>query len=221
MKATRIIDLSYPIKEDMLVYPGMERPMFQWLGKVNSEGYNLTKLSMVAHAGTHVDAPMHFFDNVRAIDDIPLEGLFGKAKLFRYDKPLEGQEITLDDLMTSGFEIEEDIIFILETGIERFEERSEYNALFPVPSEDLLDYLVQKKIKSYMTDATAIDPYGSKTSPKHHLVLGANIPIVENLRNLHLLPENKHFLICALPILLAGREGAPCRAVAVPALEGL
>ena len=33
MKGLRIIDLSYPIADDMLVYPEMERPVMQWLGK--------------------------------------------------------------------------------------------------------------------------------------------------------------------------------------------
>jgi kynurenine formamidase len=39
--------------------------------------------------------------------------------------------------------------------------------------------------------------------------------------NLHLLPDDKPFLISALPLKLVGREGAPCRAIAIPDIERL
>ena len=221
MKEIDIIDLSYPVKSEMLVFPGTERPAFQWLGRLNSEGFNLTKFSMLTHTGTHADAPSHFADNVPAIDEIPLSRFFGRAKLFRYKKDLRGQEITLDDVVSSGFELDENIIFVLATGIAEFGEKEEYNRIYPVPSDELVDYLIGKRIRCYMTDATSLDPAGSENSPNHRQLLGAEIPIVENLRNLHLLPENKPFLISALPLMLAGREGAPCRAVAIPEMEGL
>jgi arylformamidase len=221
MTQSRIIDLSYPIKSDMLVYPGTERPAFQWVGRVNSEGFNLTRMSMLVHTGTHVDAPAHFIENGASIDEIPLERLFGKAKLFRCQKEPRGQEITSHDLSAAGFELEDDMIFVLETGIEKFGETREYNELFPVPSDELLRYLIERKIKAYMTDATATDAVGAKRSSKHHILLGAGIPIVENLRNLHRLPENRPFLISALPIRLSGREGAPCRAMAVTDIQAL
>lgn len=219
VKKSRIVDLTYTIKSDMLVYPGMERPVFQWIGKVNSEGYNLTKVSMVVHTGTHVDAPKHFLDNVPCIDEVSLNRLFGKAKLYRYIKELKGQVITVDNILSSGFQLEEDIIFIMETGIEKFMETKLYNEIFPIPSIELIGWLINKKIKAYMTDATAVDPITTKDSPNHHLLLRAGIPIVENLKNLHLLPENKAFLISALPVKFQGRDGAPCRAVAVTDVE--
>jgi kynurenine formamidase len=221
MKGLRIIDLSYPIADDMLVYPEMERPVMQWLGKVNSEGYNLTRLSMVAHTGTHVDAPLHFLEDAATIDTLALDRLFGSAVMFNYKQPPLSQEITLKDLESDGFEVAEDSIFVMHTGIRAVAETSDYNKLFPVPSNELLDYLVDKKIKAYMTDATAVDTVASNANDKHLILLKAGIPIVENLMNLQLLPEDKPFVISALPLKLAGREGAPCRAIAIPDMEKL
>ncbi len=221
MKAIKIIDLSYPLRSDMMVYPGTERPVYQWLGKVNSEGYNLTRMSMVVHTGTHVDAPSHFIENGSTLDEIPLDRFLGTAKLYRYTKMPTGQEITLDDVNSSGFELEENQIFVLATGIEKYAETARYNEHFPVPADDLLNFLIDKKIKAYMTDATAVDAVNSETDAKHKQLLGAEIPIVENLRNLHQLPENSPFLISALPLYLSGREGSPCRAVAIPQIEAL
>jgi arylformamidase len=219
MNRPRIVDLSYPVSSDMLIYPGTERPTFQWLGKVNSEGYNLTKMTMLVHTGTHVDAPMHFLDNVQSIDEIPLDAFFGISRLYRYPHRPAGQEIPLSEVIESGLQLKEGEIFVLSTGIENFAERREYNYQFPYPSEELAEWLVMKKIKAYMTDATAVDPFGSESSPIHHIILGAGIPIVENLRNLAELPANKPFIISALPLKLKGREGSPCRAIALPDME--
>lgn len=219
MSRTRMIDLSYPLSSEMLVYPGNERPTFRWAARVNSEGYNLTHMSMIVHTGTHVDSPMHFIDNVPAIDEVPLERLFGTAKMFRYPEELHGQEITLDAVKDAGLDLGAGDIFVLATGIEAYAETAGYNAVYPSPSEELLRWLIDKRIAAYMTDATSIDQPGSTESPRHHLLLGAGVPIVENLRNLDQLPENRPFVICALPLKLAGREGSPCRAVALPDIE--
>lgn len=215
MKEPKIIDLTYTLSSYMLVYPGMERPVFQWLGRVNSEGYNLTKLTMLTHTGTHIDAPKHFLDDVACVDEIPLQRLFGRANIFRYKKEPEGQEITLDDIVPSEFQLEENQIFIMETGIEKYAETKQYNEIFPYPSKEVIEWLISKKIKAYMTDATAVDPVGTKDSLNHYLLLGTDIPIVENLKNLYLIPKDKEFFISALPIKLKGRDGAPCRAVAL------
>jgi len=221
MSTTRIVDLSYTVSSEMLVYPNTERPSFRWAGRVNSEGYNLTRMTMIVHTGTHADAPLHFLDGVPAIDEIPLERFFGKCRLFRFAPAPAGQAISLADVRASGFDLDEGDIFVLATGIEKLAERREYNLLFPYPSDDLIGWLIAKKIGAYMTDATSLDPVGAKESPSHHRILGAGIPIVENLRNLGELPVGRAFVICAMPLKLGGREGAPCRAIALPELESL
>jgi arylformamidase len=215
MSGLKIVDLSYNISSDMLVYPATERPSFQWIGRANSEGYNLTRMTMLVHTGTHVDAPKHFLDNVPCIDEIPLDRFFGNCRMFRFSKNPAGQEISLEEVLASGFDLEEGEIFVMSTGIEKCADTSEYNFQYPHPSFELIQWLIDKKIKAYMTDATSVDPVGAENSPKHHQILGAGIPIVENLCNLGQLPDQKPFVISALPLKLVGREGSPCRAVAL------
>ena len=109
----------------------------------------------------------------------------------------------------------------MSTGIVAFSETAEYNALYPFPSKDLLEWLIDKKIKAYMTDATSVDLVKEKNSSRHKMLFGAGIPIVENLCNLVELPVNKHFIISALPLKLGDREGSPCRAIAMPDVENM
>lgn len=216
MPLPNIIDLTYTVSSDMLVYPGAERPVFQWTRRANTDKVNATKMTIPTHTGTHVDAPKHFYDPVPCIDEIPLTRLFGTAKLFRNSKGLNGQEITLKDVQSTGFDLEEGMIFVFHTGIEAHADTKDYNALFPTPSEDLCEWLIKKRISAFMTDTTSIDPVGSLESPRHFTIMGAGIPIVENLANLHLLPEKQPFVIGAFPLKLKGRDGSPCRAIALP-----
>ncbi len=210
-----LIDLSYPITDDMLVFPNTERPTFSWRGRVSSEGFNLTRMSMLVHTGTHADSPLHFISDGQPIDEVPLSSFYGETRVFRSTKRPNSQEVMIADIMESEDEIEEGSIFVLETGIEIYAGTSDYNECFPVPSQELIELLIRKRVRCYMTDATSIDHADSKESENHKAILGAGIPIVENLKNLSKLPMKQSFVISAFPVLLAGREGSLCRAVAL------
>lgn len=215
MKKSKMIDLTYPFKDDMLIYPGAPRPSLSWLRRTSTDNCNLTQICTILHTGTHNDSPLHFLDDGEPIDTIPLEVFYGRTKLFRSQIPPNQQEISIDDVIKSEDEIEEDSIFLIETGIGRYADSRKYYELFPTPSFELIDLLVRKKVRCYMTDATSVDPFGSKDSLKHKKILSAGICIVENLANLSVLPINTDFTISALPLRLVGREGSLCRAVAI------
>src|ERR671934_2174557 len=73
-----IIDISVPLREGMVTYPGdpvlrMERAAAIAKGDV----VNLTRMDFGLHSGTHVDAPVHFIDGASGVDSVPLEALMG------------------------------------------------------------------------------------------------------------------------------------------------
>ncbi len=212
---SRIIDLSYPLEDSMLVYPNNERPTFSWKARANSEGYNLTRMTMIVHTGTHVDSPMHFLAGGDPIDEMPLDCFYGEARLFRVKSGPNSKEFGPDDLSPSLELLEDGAIFIVDTGVHRHAHTAEYNSLYPWPSTELIELLLNKKIRCYMTDATAVDPVGSPDSPVHKALFKGGVPIVENLANLSELPDKESFVVSAAPLKLAGREGSPCRAFAV------
>ena len=211
----RIVDLTYTLCENMVVWPGNQRPNYRWLKYATSDFNNVTVLDMNAHTGTHVDSPLHFIHGQTPIDEIPLDYFWGKARLFRFKGIPNKQEITLKMVKDSCFSLGDATIFVLETGIQSLAEQRDYNFLFPIPAMDLLDWLQESGIKAFMTDATAIDyPEDVDESPRHKSWFRRGLPVVENLKNLAELPENKDFIICAMPLKLQGREGSPCRAAA-------
>ena len=77
---TRMIDVTLPIREGMLTYPGdpvveIERAWDMQHGDVA----NLSVISMSTHTGTHVDPPIHFVEGGATIDRVPLDTLIGDA----------------------------------------------------------------------------------------------------------------------------------------------
>ena len=72
---SKIVDLTYPLNPDMLVWPENPRPVYEWIERSNTGSANVTYMSMCAHTGTHVDSPLHFVDGGETIDRLPLDGI--------------------------------------------------------------------------------------------------------------------------------------------------
>ena len=75
-----IYDISVPVVNGGVVYAGNPEIQFtpqQSIAK--GDGANVTALSFGSHTGTHVDAPKHFFDDGRTVDQLSLDGLMGPA----------------------------------------------------------------------------------------------------------------------------------------------
>ena len=82
----KIIDISLPISAALPVWPG-DPPV--WMKRVSrlEEGgsANVTALRFGAHTGTHMDAPYHFIENGRTIDEIALDELIGPVQVLEID----------------------------------------------------------------------------------------------------------------------------------------
>ena len=80
-------------------------------------------------------------------------------------------------------------------------------------SEELAEELVQLKVKSIGLDFISPDEVTTETSPIHHILLGNNIYLIENLTNLDAI-ETKRFFSAA-PLKIKNSDGAFARAFAV------
>lgn len=76
----RIIDLSQPIFTGMPVFPGDPDVQIDRIHTYEKESWELRKISMGTHTGTHVDAFSHMHQGFASLDDIPLENFFGLAE---------------------------------------------------------------------------------------------------------------------------------------------
>src|SRR5256886_12155706 len=63
-------------------------------------------------------------------------------------------------------------------------------------------------------DTASIDHPDDAAYPAHHALLGANVPVIENVANLSALGSSAFWLL-ALPLNLQGTSGSPIRLVAL------
>src|SRR5436189_279938 len=83
------IDVSVPVRSGMVHWPGDPEVRLERTKSIaEGEEANLTRVSMSAHTGTHMDAPLHFFEDDPGIETFPLDIALGRARVVL----LEGEE---------------------------------------------------------------------------------------------------------------------------------
>ncbi|HZC23907.1 MAG TPA: cyclase family protein, partial [Candidatus Binatia bacterium] len=77
------IDVTAPLNPSTTpTYPGDTQPKFDFLRSFDKgDKVTLSSYLMTAHAGTHVDAPLHFVAKAASIDHVPLATLMGRARV--------------------------------------------------------------------------------------------------------------------------------------------
>src|SRR5438874_2112727 len=107
----KLIDVSVPFDSNLPTYPGNPPFALEPVKRIRDGGSsNLSALHMSAHAGTHVDAPRHFFDNGTGTDALPLDLLIGRARVVEV---LSRKGIAAEDL--SRLDLSEDIRVLIKT----------------------------------------------------------------------------------------------------------
>lgn len=65
-----IYRLSHTLTDSIPVFPGDPQPVIEEVFTVEQDGFLVETIVNGTHAGTHIDAPVHFIEGARGIDDI-------------------------------------------------------------------------------------------------------------------------------------------------------
>jgi len=207
MRAQQVWDISVPDRPGMHSYPGdptIEVTQVRAIAK--GDPANLTYLTLGAHTGTHVDAPAHFIDGGRTLDQMPLDHMVGEATVL----DLRGRP-AIDAAALADQDVREGDIVLCKTDNSALWERDGFQEGFTYVTLDAAELLVARGIKTLGLDYLSIEEFGSKTFAVHKLLLGRNMLIIEGL-NLSAVEPGRYFLSC-LPLKLLGVDGSPARAV--------
>jgi arylformamidase len=68
-----MIDVTKTVCNGMGVYPGDQETIISKLKSIE-EGYDLSKVEISLHAGTHIDAPAHYIKGGKTINEFPISG---------------------------------------------------------------------------------------------------------------------------------------------------
>lgn len=193
-----IFDITQPVFE-CVVFPGDPSPERKVMMKIeNGDVCNLTALSMCAHNGTHVDAPYHFLNDGKGIDQIALDKFIGMA----YVEEHEG-DVTAQDA--------KDILHRAA----QYKNNAEKKILIKGAATVTLEaakVFAEAGVDLVGNESQTVGP---ENAPKevHLLLLGAEVVLLEGIR-LANVPDGCYFLNCA-PLNLTGADGAPCRAILI------
>jgi kynurenine formamidase len=210
-----IFDLTHIVKQDMPVFPGTEPPVIVEQCTLAEHGFREKKLLLYSHTGTHVDAPAHMISDGRSLDQFPIEKFHGRATIYTHDRK-SGNLITIQQLQAMEAELEKADFLLIATGWDRYWESEKYFSPFPVLRNDTAEWLLNFGLKGIGLDVISADSMNSTEFPVHHTLLGNDLVIVENLKNLVSITSVSCIFSC-LPLNLQNADGAPVRAMAVVA----
>jgi len=169
------------------------------------DGANVSKLSLSTHAGTHVDAPYHYLESGRGVDEMDLGALVGRCQVISVrDSELVDGQITAAAVADR---LREECV-LLKT------RNSQHPGAFARDAVSLaLDaarLLAERGVRLVGTDGMSIERYRGDGSV-HRALLARDVVIVETL-DLSQVEPGFYDLIC-LPMKVVGADGAPARVV--------
>lgn len=192
----------YDISQELfscVVFPGDPAPKREVLSSMKDGAlYNLTALSLCAHNGTHIDAPYHFIQDGKTVEQLPLEKLVGWAYVTQ----------------ESGILTAEDADRILAKAKEAHPES--YKRILiggkATVSEEAARVFAEAGIDLIGNESQTVGPEDAPMQV-HLTLLGAEVVLLEGIR-LGSVHEGV-YLLSAAPISLGGSDGAPCRAILI------
>ena len=72
---SKVVDLTIPLDASIVMWPGAPIPEAETLVTIKHDGYFARKVSFFEHSGTHFDAPCHFVEGGRSVDQVPVDKL--------------------------------------------------------------------------------------------------------------------------------------------------
>jgi len=192
------------------VYEGDAPMKFDFLKDMRKgDGFTLSVLSLGAHSGTHIDAPMHFVAGGAPIDQVPLAPLIGPARVIDIADGV--QAIDAAELNRHQWKGVQRIIFRTRSSRRGWMTSSTFHRDFAYVAPDAAQLMADAGVVLVGIDYISAEQFGAPAPRTHRILLGKAIPIVEGMA-LEGVAAGDYDLI-VLPMKVRGHEGAPARAV--------
>jgi arylformamidase len=204
-------DLTMPLGPATPVFPGDPAPSFsRW---EPARPWQVTMYTVGSHVGTHMDAPRHLLPDGQTIDGFGPDRWIGETVVITAAGLPEDAPIPATVLTTDPTALLKGRFALLATGWDALADDPAYFR-HPWLSPELASALLDAGVALVGIDAPNVDSSVSGSNVVHHILLGAGIPIVENLRGLTALPALVPLGACFAPLRIIDGDGSPVRAVA-------
>jgi kynurenine formamidase len=212
----RLVDLSHPIRDGMITYPGLPAPVIGTnLSREDSRQryapeteFLIGSISMVGNTGTYVDAPFHRYPEGADLAGLPLSVLTDvPGMVIRVAGRRAIDTDALDGVDVDGRAV------LFHTGWDRHFGTPAYTVEAPFLTGAAAGRLIDGGAALVGIDGLNIDSTDGNERPVHTALLAAGIPIIEHMTGLAQLPD-EGFELTAVPAPVEGLGSFPVRAVA-------
>ena len=208
----RIIDISMELSPDIVIWPEHDSFLHTQTSEISSFCSCFeSKISMGIHTGTHIDAPKHFIQNGKPLQDLRLEKCLGPAFLIEI---LDSTVITAKDLALADIPPGTKRLLVKTKNSLPTNKNNKFlfDEDFVGFSVDAASWIICFGIELIGCDYLSVQPYHG-SDEVHKILLEKECVILEGL-NLELVSKGPYDLIC-LPLRIRDAEGSPVRAVLV------
>jgi arylformamidase len=206
----RVVNLTLPL------VPGTRGVTVELKFTLERDG-NVATWHVYSHAGTHMDAPMHFGTGPDTIESRPVARCFGPAWVARIAPCSPRMLLTVAQLGAVALTFARGENLILHTGWSRHAENpAAYRDALPRASEELAHWCAAHGINILGIEPPSVADVNNREEMTriHKILLGGGVTIVGGLAYLEQLRQEL-FLFAALPLRLSGGDGSLVRAFAV------
>jgi kynurenine formamidase len=213
--ARRWLDLSLPLYDNCPGIPDVEPPHLRLLANAVRDGWNLERIEMPLHWGTHMDSPYH--QGLQpSMDLYPPERLVGRAVAVDCLDAAPGLAVGPVELASVAEALDAHAVVLLCGGWWRRRAWSEeYVRDAPRLSEAGARFLAERGVRGVGVEGFSVGGCGADNYAIHRALLERGIWVAEGLRlDRELLPPRR-WTVLALPILVRQSSGGPARVVAV------
>lgn len=234
----RLVDLTHAFDEKTVYWPTATEFEIETVSEgVTDRGYYYLakRFSTAEHGGTHIDAPIHFYEGGLTVDEIVPEHLIGPGIVVDVEQACaidRDYQVQVDDFLAWEREhgpTPNGAIVLVHTGFGKYwPDRTRYmgtNARgpeavpdlhFPGLHPDAARWLTapERGIRAIGLDTPSIDHGPSTGFESHVMLFSHNVPAFENVANLDELPPTG-FTVVALPMKIRGGSGGPLRIIAI------
>ena len=192
------------------VYEGDAPMTFEFLKDMRKgDAFTLSKYSLGAHSGTHIDAPMHFVVDGAPIERVPIERLIGSARVIEIADDV--QAIDAAELNRHDWKGAPRVLFRTRSSARGWMTSPAFHRDFAYIAPDAAQMLADAGVQLVGIDYLSAEQFGAPAPRTHQILLGKGIPIVEGL--LLVSVRGGDYDLIVLPMKVGGHEGAPARAV--------
>jgi len=199
-----IFDLSSTVAPGMPVWPGDGEVTF---AQRSIDGIaKLTTLTMSAHAGSHVDGPVHVIPGASGVNSIELDKLMGLARVCQLGEVEAIDRSVLEELDLSGV-----TRLLLGTGGQKQLTQGGFRSEYAYFTPEAAQYLIEQGLVLVAVKNLSVDQYDTNIYPIHRMLLNAGVVVAEGI-DLNGVPAGDYELIC-LPLKIEDGDGAPARVI--------